>query len=67
VGLGCDRQECWPTEAVAAGQTCGHITVSLSAVEKAEAVHGEVPVPRTAVVSAEVAPAGTDAHSRRGN
>ena len=36
------------------------VTVSLSAVEKAEAVHGEVSVPRTAVVSARVVPDGMD-------
>jgi hypothetical protein len=36
------------------------VTVSLSAIEKAEAVHGEVSVPRTAVVSARVVPDGMD-------
>jgi hypothetical protein len=36
------------------------VTVSLSAIEKAEAVHGDVSVPRTAVVSAQVVPDGMD-------
>jgi hypothetical protein len=36
------------------------VTVLLSAVEKAEAVHGDVSVPRTAVVSAQVATDGMD-------
>jgi len=36
------------------------VTVSLSAVEKAETVHGEMSVPRTAVVSARVVPDGMD-------
>jgi hypothetical protein len=30
------------------------VTVSLSAIEKAEALHGDVSVPRTSVVSARV-------------
>ena len=34
------------------------VTVSLSATEKAEALHGDVSVPRSAVVSARVAPDG---------
>jgi hypothetical protein len=34
--------------------------VSLSAIEKAEAVHGDVSVPRAAVVSARVVPDGID-------
>jgi hypothetical protein len=36
------------------------VTVSLSAVEKAEAVHGNVSVPRAAVVSARIVPDGMD-------
>ncbi len=36
------------------------VTVSLSATEKAEALHGDVSVPRAAVVSAQVAPDGMD-------
>ncbi len=36
------------------------VTVSLSAIEKAEALHGDVSVPRAAVVSARVAPDGLD-------
>ena len=36
------------------------VTVSLSAIEKAEAVHGDVAVPRTAVVSARIVPDGMD-------
>ena len=36
------------------------VTVLLSAIEKAEAVHGDVSVPRTAVVSARVVPDGMD-------
>ena len=36
------------------------VTVSLSAIEKAEALHGDVSVPRTAVVSARVVPDGMD-------
>jgi hypothetical protein len=36
------------------------VTVLLSAVERAEAVHGDVSVPRAAVVSAQVAPHGMD-------
>jgi hypothetical protein len=36
------------------------VTVSLSAIEKAEALHGEVSVPRAAVVSARVVPDGMD-------
>jgi len=36
------------------------VTVSLSAVEKAEAVHGDVSVPRAAVVSARIVPDGMD-------
>ena len=35
-------------------------TVSLSAVEKAEALHGDVSVPRAAVVSVRVVPDGLD-------
>jgi hypothetical protein len=38
----------------------GVVTVSLSAVEKAEALHGDVSVPRAAVVSARIAPDGMD-------
>jgi hypothetical protein len=34
------------------------VTVSLSAVERAEALHGEVSVPRAAVVSARAVPDG---------
>jgi hypothetical protein len=40
--------------------TDGAVTVSLSLVEKAEAVHGDVSVPRTAVVSARMVPDGLD-------
>jgi hypothetical protein len=40
--------------------TADAVTVSLSAIEKAEAVHGDVSVPRTAVVSAQVVPDGMD-------
>jgi hypothetical protein len=36
------------------------VTVSLSAIEKAEALHGDVSVPRTSVVSARVVPDGMD-------
>jgi hypothetical protein len=36
------------------------VTVSLSAIEKAEAVHGDVSVPRAAVVSARVVPDGME-------
>jgi hypothetical protein len=36
------------------------VTVSLSPVEKAEALHGDVTVPRTAVVSARMVPDGMD-------
>jgi hypothetical protein len=36
------------------------VTVSLSAIEKVEALHGDVSVPRTAVVSARVVPDGLD-------
>ena len=36
------------------------VTVSLSAVEKAEALHGDVSVPRAAVVSARMVPDGMD-------
>lgn len=36
------------------------VTVSLSAVEKAEALHGDVSVPRAAVVSARIVPDGMD-------
>jgi hypothetical protein len=36
------------------------VTVLLSAIERAEAVHGDVSVPRAAVVSAQVAPDGLD-------
>ena len=36
------------------------VTVSLSVIEKAEAFHGDVSVPRTAVVSARVVPDGLD-------
>ena len=36
------------------------VTVSLSAAEKAEALHGDVSVPRTAVVSARIVPDGMD-------
>ncbi|MBV9206952.1 MAG: hypothetical protein JO037_16520 [Actinobacteria bacterium] len=36
------------------------VTVSLSAIEKAEAVHGDVSVPRAAVVSARVVLDGMD-------
>ena len=36
------------------------VTVSLSGVEKAEALHGDVSVPRTAVVSVRVVPDGLD-------
>jgi hypothetical protein len=36
------------------------VTVSLSAVEKAEALHGDVSVPRAAVVSVQVVPDGLD-------
>ena len=38
----------------------GVVTVSLSAVEKAEALHGDLSVPRTAVVSARAVPDGMD-------
>jgi hypothetical protein len=42
------------------------VTVSLSAIEMADAVYGEVSVPRTAVVSVRVAPDGMDeVHSLR--
>jgi hypothetical protein len=34
------------------------VTVSLSAIEKAEAIHGDVSVPRAAVVSARTVPDG---------
>jgi len=40
--------------------TDGTVTVSLSLVEKAEAVHGDVSVPRAAVVSARMVPDGMD-------
>ena len=40
--------------------TDGTVTVSLSLVEKAEAVHGDVSVPRAAVVSARIVPDGMD-------
>jgi hypothetical protein len=36
------------------------VTVSLSAVERAEALHGDVPVPRAVVVSARIVPDGMD-------
>ena len=36
------------------------VTVSLSEIEKAEAVHGDVVVPRAAVVSARIVPDGMD-------
>src|SRR5260370_39048319 len=36
------------------------VTVSLSAIEKAEAVHGDVSVPRAAVVSARAVPDGME-------
>jgi hypothetical protein len=36
------------------------VTVSLSAIEKAEAAHGDVSVPRAAVVSARIVPDGMD-------
>ena len=36
------------------------VTVSLSAVEKAEALHGNVSVPRAAVASARIVPDGMD-------
>lgn len=36
------------------------VTVSLSVLEKAEAVHGNVSVPRVAVVTARVVPDGMD-------
>jgi hypothetical protein len=36
------------------------VTVSLSAIEKAEALHGDVSVPRAAVLSAQVVPDGMD-------
>ena len=36
------------------------VTVSLSAIEKAEALHGDVSVPRTAVVSARAVADGMD-------
>lgn len=36
------------------------VTVSLSAVEKAEALRGDVSVPRAAVVSARITPDGMD-------
>ena len=36
------------------------VTVSLSAAEKAEALHGDVSVPRAAVVSARIVPDGMD-------
>ena len=36
------------------------VTVSLSAVEKAEALHGDVSVPRAAVASARIVPDGMD-------
>ena len=36
------------------------VTVSLSAVEKAAALHGDVSVPRAAVVSARIVPDGMD-------
>lgn len=42
------------------------VTVALSAVEKAEALHGDVSVPRTAVASVRVVPDGMDeAHGLR--
>lgn len=40
--------------------TADAVAVSLSAIEKTEAVHGDVSVPRTAVVSAQVVPDGMD-------
>ena len=42
------------------------VTVSLSAVEKAEALHGDVQVPRAAVVSARMVPDGMDETLPRG-
>ncbi len=36
------------------------VAVSLSAIEKAEALHGDVSVPRAAVVSARIVPDGLD-------
>ncbi len=36
------------------------VTVSLSAVEKVEALHGDVSVPRAALVSARIVPDGMD-------
>jgi hypothetical protein len=36
------------------------VTVSLSAIEKAEAAHGDVSVPRAAVVSVRIVPDGMD-------
>jgi hypothetical protein len=44
-------------EVVVTGDT---VTVSLSALEKAEALHGDVSVPRTAVVTARTVPDGMD-------
>jgi hypothetical protein len=38
----------------------GMVTVSLSVAEKVEALHGDVSVPRTAVLSARVVPDGMD-------
>jgi hypothetical protein len=38
----------------------GVVTVSLSAIEKAEAIHGDVSVPRAAVASARVVPDGME-------
>jgi len=40
--------------------TADAVTVSLSAIERAEAVHGDVSVPRTAVVSAQAVADGMD-------
>ncbi len=36
------------------------VTVTLSAIEKAEAAHGDISVPRASVVSARVVPDGMD-------
>jgi len=44
------------------------VTVSLSVAEKVEALHGDVSVPRTAVLSARVVPDGMEeVHGLKGN
>jgi hypothetical protein len=44
----------------------GSVTVSLSAMEKLEALHGDVTVPRTAVASARAVPDGlAEVHGER--